>query len=385
MICPARTARSRTPFEDDTGVHRVQRTYVIAEAGVNHNGSIDLARKMIDVAVSADADAVKFQTFRADRLVTPNAVKADYQTKMTGEAGSQYEMLRKLELDEDSHRMLIAHCVARGIQFLSTPFDETSVDWLTAQFHLPRLKVSSGDLTNGPLLFHIGLTGTPVILSTGISMLGEVEDALAVLAFAYLRAEDGREAAQPSAASFRHAYSSEPGQRLLREKVTLLHCTTEYPSPFEDVHLNAMDTLRRAFGLSVGLSDHTPGIAVPIAAAALGAAVIEKHFTLDRALPGPDHKASLEPQELRAMVESIRQVEQALGRGVKYPASSERKNMSAARKSLVAGKPIRTGESFTNDNLTVKRPGDGMSPMRYWDVLDRTADRDYEVDEQVRT
>ena len=353
-----------------------QHTYIIAEAGVNHNGSVDMARELVDVAASAGADAVKFQTFRAERLVGKTAQKAEYQKQTTGSEESQFAMIKKLELDLETHRVLQQHCRERGIEFLSTPFDMESVD-LLAGLGVSRMKVPSGEITNALLMLKIAGAGLPVILSTGMSTLGEVEQALAVLAFGF--AGTG----QPSPAAFAGAYVSDEGQEALRKHVTLLHCTTEYPAPFADVNLRAMDTLHTAFGLPVGYSDHTEGIAVPIAAVALGAQVVEKHFTLDRTLPGPDHKASLEPAELAAMVRSIREVEQSLGSPLKAPAASELKNMSIARRSLVAACPIAEGEVFTEDNLVVKRPGNGMSPMLYWQVLGTTAQRSYAEDELI--
>ncbi|MFC4768240.1 N-acetylneuraminate synthase [Effusibacillus consociatus] len=360
-------------------VNRSQNVYIIAEAGVNHNGSLDLAKKLIDVAAEAGADAVKFQTFKADNLVRKNASKAEYQTRTTDASESQYAMIKKLELDEEDHQILIQHCDHRGIQFLSTPFDFDSVDLLVHKFNVKQLKISSGEITNAPLLLKAARSSKPIILSTGMSTLGEVEQALAVLAFGYTEPDS-----MPSIEAFHFAYCSVEGQQALRQNVVLLHCTTEYPAPFEDVNLRAMDTLATAFGLPVGFSDHTSGIAVPIAAVARGAVVIEKHFTLDRNLPGPDHKASLEPDELKDMVRSIRQVEAALGSPLKTPAPSELKNISVARKSLVAARTIREGEIFTTENLTVKRPGDGISPMYYWEWLGKTAEKNYEADEKVR-
>ncbi len=356
----------------------MNRTLIIAEAGVNHNGSIEMAKELIDVAAEAGADIVKFQTFKSEMVISKSAPKAEYQKKTTSEGESQLDMVKKLELDEAAHRTLIEYCQSRHIEFLSTPFDFDSIDLLARTFRLARLKIPSGEVTNGPYLLHIARTGKPVILSTGMSTLGEVEAALGVLAFGYLF-ENGR----PSLQKFQDAYSSEQGQAVLAKRVTLLHCTTEYPAPFNEVNLKAMATMRLAFGLPVGLSDHTPGIAIPIAAVALGASVIEKHFTLDRNLPGPDHKASLEPGELKAMVEAIRQVEAALGNGVKIPSRSEWKNRPIARKSLVAAKPIQKGELFSEENITVKRPGTGATPMSYWELLGRPATKNYTVDENV--
>lgn len=356
----------------------MDRTYIIAEAGVNHNGSLDMAMKLIDVAVDSGADAVKFQTFKAARIVSKLAPKAEYQTKTTDAAESQFEMINKLELDEAAHRLLIEHCRKRGIQFLSTPFDLESVDLLTKTFSLPILKLPSGEITNAPLLLKAAQTGKPVILSTGMSTLGEVESALGVLAFGYIE-HDG----SPSLEAFQRAFCSGHGQKRLKEKVTLLHCTTEYPAPFNEANLRAMDTMRTAFGLPVGFSDHTPGIGIAVAAVAREAVVIEKHFTLDRNLPGPDHKASLNPQELKTMILYIRQVEDALGVSHKIPTQSEMKNRNIVRRSVVASSHIKKGESFSEGNIAVKRPGFGISPMRYWDYLGKRAGKDFFVDELI--
>jgi N-acetylneuraminate synthase len=346
---------------------------VIAEAGVNHNGSLDMARKLIDVAVESGADAVKFQTFKAELMISRHAPKADYQKWTTEAAESQLEMVRRLELDAAAHKVLIEHARQAGITFLSTPFDAESVDLLAKEFNLPIIKVSSGDITNGPLLINIARHCKRVILSTGMSTLGEVELALGALAFGYLRCDD------PSPEKFQKAFAD--GRTLLCEHVTLLHCTSEYPAPFNNINLRAMDALRTAFSLPVGLSDHSVGITVPIAAVACGASVIEKHFTLDRTLPGPDHRASLEPAELKAMVMGIRQVEKAIGDGTKQPTPAEQKNAVVARKSLVAGRLIRRGEVFSPDNIAIKRPGQGISPMQYWRWVGTLAKRDYAQDE----
>lgn len=356
---------------------QIPHTYIIAEAGVNHNGSLEMAKKLVEGAADAGVDAVKFQTFKADNLVSRLAPKAEYQIKTTAAAESQHEMIRKLELDVYAHETLIEHCKAFGIEFLSTPFDLESLELLVGRFNLPCIKIPSGDITNAPLLLKIAQTGKPVILSTGMSVLGEIEDALGVLAFGYLGNRD------PSIAAFRAAYCSDEGQEILQKKVTLLHCTTEYPAPIADVNLKVMDILKSAFGLPVGYSDHTEGIAVPIAAVARGAVVIEKHFTLDRSLPGPDHKASLEPIELKQMVAAIRVVEQALGTARKYPTPCELKNMSVARKSLVAACSMAANEVFTAENLAVKRPGNGLSPMHYWEVLNKKSRRNFSADEAV--
>lgn len=351
--------------------------YIIAEAGVNHNGSLDQARALIDVAAEAGADAVKFQTFRADTLVTRTASKADYQKETTGAHESQHAMLRALELSEADHEALVAHCRLRGIAFLSTPFDVQSLHLLVDRFDLARVKVPSGEITNAVLLLEVARVGRPVILSTGMSTLAEVEQALGVLAFGFT-APAG---VQPGTETFLAAYASPEGQAALRDRVTVLHCTTAYPTPAADVNLRAMDTLRDAFGLPVGYSDHTLGLHVPVAAVARGAVLIEKHFTLDRTLPGPDHRASLEPDELAAMVRAIREVEAALGAPRKAPAAVEIGNRAVARKSLVAAQPIAAGEVFTEENVAVRRPGTGRSPFEYWACLGRRAERAYEEGE----
>jgi len=353
-------------------------TFIIAEAGVNHNGSMEMARVLIDVAADAGADAVKFQTFRADALVTTDAPKADYQLNTTDQEESQADMLRALELSPEQHHTIVSHCNNRSIQFLSTPFDTDSARFLVDTFNVPRIKIPSGEITNGPLLLHIARLGRPVILSTGMSTLAEVEDALSVLAFGYMQDEG-----YPSLHDLHRAFASEEGQTVLNNKVTLLHCVTEYPAPVKTVHLRAMDTLRQAFNLPVGLSDHTLGTAVPIGAVARGATVIEKHFTLDTSLPGPDHAASLEPEQLHAMIKGIRDVEAALGDARKVPRGPEWKNRSAVRKSLVATVPVQRGEQLTKDNLGVKRPGDGLSPMRYWEHIGQRVAKPYQPDEQI--
>ncbi|HNW36266.1 MAG TPA: N-acetylneuraminate synthase [Candidatus Ozemobacteraceae bacterium] len=358
---------------------QIQRTLIIAEAGVNHNGSPDLALQLVEIAAKAGADIVKFQTFKAERVISRFAPKAEYQTRTTDIQESQLEMVRKLELDEDTHRRLINRCGELGIEFLSTPFDEGSVDLLVG-LKVKRIKIPSGEITNGPLLLKIARTGFPVILSTGMATLHEIEEALGVLAFGYTNRRES-----PSRDLFKDALATGAGQAYLAAKVTLMHCTTEYPAPFEDVNLRAMDTMRETYGLPVGLSDHTTGIAVSLAAVARGATTIEKHFTLDRTFPGPDHKASLEPLELTALVTGIRQIESALGSGFKQPAPSERKNIAIARKSLVAAVPLKAGDPFTPENLTAKRPGSGISPMDYWASLGHRAHRDYDVDEPIGT
>ena len=353
-------------------------TFVIAEAGVNHNGDLGLARQLVDAAADAGADCVKFQTFKADRLASASAQKAAYQQETTGAHESQLEMLRRLELSDDAHRELMARCAERDIAFLSTPFDHESLAFLAADLGLDRLKLGSGELTNGPLLLAAARTGLPLILSTGMATLQEVEDALGVLAWGWT-VDDGA----PSWGGFAAALRSHDGACAVASRTVLLQCTTEYPAPFVDVNLKAMDTLAKRFGVAVGLSDHTPGITMPIAAVARGATVIEKHFTLDKAMDGPDHRASLEPAELAAMVVGIRQVESALGDGIKQPAPSELGNRAIARKGVVAARAIAAGHVFTADDLACKRPEAGVSPMRLWELLGRSASRDYAADEPI--
>jgi N,N'-diacetyllegionaminate synthase len=327
---------------------------IIAEAGVNHNGDMGMARQLIEVAADAGASLVKFQTFTAERLVTPQARKADYQAVTTDAQETQFSMLKQLELTHEMHLELMAHCRQCGIGFFSTGFDVQSVDYLVS-LGQDLLKIPSGEITNLPYLRHIGALGKSLILSTGMSTLGDVEAALAVL-----------------------EYAGTP-----RSQVTVLHCTTEYPAPLEEVNLRAMQTLAAALDVAVGYSDHTLGIEVAIAAVALGASVIEKHFTLDRALPGPDHKASLLPAEMKAMVAAIRNVEKAIGDGVKRVTPSESVNRVAGRKSIVAARPIAAGELYSEANLTTKRPGSGISPMRWNDLIGNRAYRDFGMDELI--
>ena len=352
-------------------------TLVIAEAGVNHNGSLELALKLVDVAADAGADVVKFQTFKADHLVTAKAVKAEYQIANTQEGGSQLAMLRRLELSQADHEALVARCNQRGIQFMSTAFDAQSLAFL-ATLDMPAVKIPSGDITCGPLLLQAARLRKPLIVSTGMSTLADVEQALGVIAFGLTtdREPNGR-------ADFEAAYRDAEGRRALERNVTLLHCVTQYPAPPEAVNLRAMDTLAAAFGLPVGYSDHTLGIEVSIAAVARGATVIEKHFTLDRTLPGPDHLASLEPGELAQLVTSIRNVDRALGSPIKGPAPHELENRPIARRSVVAARRIHRGEVFTADMLTAKRPGHGISPMDSWSLLGRPASRDYDANDLI--
>ncbi|WP_330949263.1 N-acetylneuraminate synthase [Virgibacillus sp. MG-45] len=326
--------------------------FIIAEAGVNHNGSLALAKQLVDQAKEAGADCIKFQTFKAKNIASKNAKKATYQKEQTGADETQLQMLENLELSFEEFRALHAYCQAKEIAFLSTAFDFDSIDFLN-ELKMDVWKIPSGDITNLPYLMQIAALNMPVILSTGMSTMAEIEAALQVLK--------------------QHGAG----------EITVLHCTTEYPAPMEDVNLLAMKTIGEAFGVSIGYSDHTKGIEIPIAAVAMGATVIEKHFTLDRSMEGPDHKASLEPHELKAMVQAIRNVEKAIGNGEKKPAPSEEKNIAVARKSIVAQHNIQKGELFSTENITVKRPGDGLSPMKWFEVIGQRAARDFEEDELI--
>lgn len=358
-------------------MHR--RALIIAEAGVNHNGDRARALALVDAAVRGGADVVKFQSFRANQLATAGAAKADYQKVTTGHQQSQLEMLRELELGEDDEEQIAAACAGANIGYMSTPFDADSATHLVRRVGVSTLKVGSGDLTNAPLLLHLARFRLPIILSTGMATLAEVEQALGVIAFGYLRDA----AAQPKPADFSDVLLERESWTELRSRVTLLHCTTEYPADPQSINLRAMATLRDAFGLPVGFSDHSRGIHIAAAAVALGACVIEKHLTLDRNLPGPDHRASIEPPELAAMIGSIRDVEAALGDGRKVPAPQEFANRRIARRSLVAAADIARGEIYTTHNIAVKRPGDGIAPVRYWELLGRAADRDYSADDMI--
>lgn len=332
----------------------MNKVFIIAEAGVNHNGSIELAKKLIDVARDAGADAVKFQTFKAEKLVSKNAQKADYQKQNTDNSESQFDMIKKLELDAATHHELIAYCNEKKIMFLSTPFDHDSIE-LLYDLGLEIFKIPSGEITNLPYLRHVGKLDKQVILSTGMADMGEIEDALDVL--------------------------TEAGTK--KENIIVLHANTMYPTPMEDVNLNAMVTIGNAFDIAYGYSDHTLGIEVDIAAVAMGACCIEKHFTLDKTMEGPDHKASLEPDELKAMVKAIRNTELALGSSVKKPSKSETPNIQIARKSIVAKTAIKKGEILGEDNLTVKRPGNGISPMRWDEIVGAITSKDYQADELI--
>ena len=329
-------------------------TTIIAEVGINHNGSLRLAKKLIDVAFDAGADYVKFQTFKTEKVMTRTAEKAEYQNNFTDKSETQFEMIKKLELDQADHEKLIQYCAEKGILFLSTAFDHESIN-LLAELNIPFYKIPSGEITNLPYLRHIGRMGKPVVMSTGMATLGEVREAMDVLLKAGVKKND----------------------------FTILHCNTEYPTPIEDVNLNVILNIRDKLGVKVGYSDHTLGIEIPVAAVAMGATVIEKHITLDRNLPGPDHAASLEPDELKAMVAAIRNIEKAFGDGVKKPSPSETKNIPIARKSIVAKKAIKKGDTFSKNNITVKRPGTGISPMKWDEIIGSRSKRDFEFDEQI--
>jgi N,N'-diacetyllegionaminate synthase len=329
-----------------------RKVFIIAEAGVNHNGDIGMAKKLIAAAKEAGADAVKFQTFKSDKAISKFAGKAEYQKDTTGGNETQLDMVRKLELPYDDFIELKKYCDESGIIFMSTPFDSDSINFLD-RLNLSIFKIPSGEITNLPYLIQVGRLKKKVILSTGMSTLSEINDAIKVLK------DNG-------------TYD-----------ITVLHCNTEYPTPYKDVNLKAMLTIKKVFDLEVGYSDHTLGIEVPIAAAAMGAAVIEKHFTLDNNMEGPDHKASLEPDQLKHMVTAIRNIEKSMGNGIKEPSQSEGKNIVIVRKSIIAKKNIVKGEIYTEENLTVKRPGNGISPMRWFEVLGQAAKRDFEEDELI--
>lgn len=355
----------------------MSKTFIIAEAGVNHNGSIDLAFQLVDAAKEAGADAVKFQTYKTENLVTKKAQQADYQVKNIGEASSQYEMLKSLELGYEEFKSLKRYCDEKDIKFLSTPFDLESVDFLIHYLGIDTIKIPSGEITNAPYLYKIAFSGVKIIISTGMATIDEIHHSLAFIAYGLAGETD------INSMNVKSFYQTDKAKTLLTDNVKILHCTTEYPTPLSEVNLNAIDALKEEFALETGLSDHSEGILVPIAAIGKGASVIEKHFTLDKTMSGPDHKASLDPFELKEMVSSIRSIEQALGEKKKSPVPSELKNKIVARKSLVTLKPVKKGEHFTFENLTVKRPGTGIEPYYYWDYIGRVADRYYEEDEII--
>jgi len=352
-------------------------TFVIAEAGVNHNGSVGLAKALIDSAVAAGADAVKFQSFVTENMVTNDAERAQYQIANTGNSESQYQMLKRLELSHPQQRELFDYCTSKRIQFLSTPFDDESLKFLVQDLGLETIKVGSGELTNAPFLHQVASTAKHLILSTGMSTESEIRSALGVVAHAFTSKQP------PSIEQFERSFDSEAGKRAITSRVTLLHCTTEYPAAPEEINLRAMQTMGERFECRIGFSDHSAGIHLAVAAVALGAKVIEKHLTTSRDLPGPDHRASLEPVEFKRLVADIRELEKALGDSIKKPTSSETKNISVARRSLVAARAIKAGEPFTVENIAVKRPGSGRSPFEYWSILGTRSPRDISKNEII--
>lgn len=355
-----------------------EKTYIIAEAGVNHNGSLEMAKQLVDAAKQSEADAVKFQTFKAEDLVTKQAKQADYQINNLREETSQFQMLKNLELTYNEFKELSRYCNEQHIEFLSTPFDHESVDFLLNELKMERVKIPSGELTNTPFIHYIATKRKPIILSTGMATIEDIHTALSFIAFGLAYPE--RQVDEKEVAAY---YGTDGAKVLLNEFVTVLHCTTEYPAPFETVNLKAISAMRKEFHVPIGLSDHSTGISVPVAAAALEAVIIEKHFTIDRNLEGPDHLASLEPNELTEMIRTVREVELSLGTGEKSPTAAELKNRLAARKSIVARKNIMAGELLTEHHLAVKRPGTGMAPIHYWTLLGKNASKDYEKDEPL--
>lgn len=352
--------------------------FIIAEAGVNHNGDVDLAIQLVDIAANAGADAVKFQTYRADEIASPGAPKAAYQIETADPGESQREMLQRLELPIDAYDIIANRCRLRGIEFMSTGFDVASVEMLIQKIGIQRIKIPSGEITNGPLLLASARSGLPIILSTGMSDLDDIERALSLIAYGILEFH-----AEPDETVLENILMRQDARDALRENVTVLQCTSQYPTPVEKINLRAMDVIAERFNTPIGLSDHSVGIVVPIVAAARGASIIEKHITIDRGLPGPDHAASLLPDELREMVEAIRMAELSLGIGEKIPTSSEEKMRRVVRRSLVAAREIEAGEEFDASNLTARRPGDGLSPLLYWEYLGRKASRNYAAEEQI--
>ncbi len=356
------------------------KTIIIAEAGVNHNGDINLAYKLIKEASLAGADYIKFQSFKAETLVTLNAEKAAYQKENTNDSSeNQYQMLKKLELSHQMHKDIYKACEKEGIKFLSTPFDIDSLNYLVKNFPMDFIKLGSGEITNAPLLLEAAKTKKNIILSTGMSNLQEIEDALSVIGFGYYAKENE----YPSQENFQKFYKKPEVKKLLKEKLSLLHCTTEYPTADQDINLRAMQTIKNNFDVNCGYSDHTKGIEVSLYAVAMGANIIEKHFTLDKSMPGPDHKASLDIKELNKLVKEIRRTEKILGSGVKEPATSEIKNINIARKGLKAKTDIKINDIFTKENLTTKRPNSGLSPYLYWDLLGKKAQTNYKKDEDI--
>lgn len=357
----------------------MKRCLLIAEAGVNHNGSIEIAKDLVRAAADAGADAVKFQTFNSRKIVTGNARKARYQEKSSVGGETHLEMLQRLELSFSEFHCLRDLCENLGIEFLSTAFDDDSLEFLVREIGVERLKIPSGEITNAPLLLKHAQKNKEIILSTGMSSLGDIETALTILAYGFL----GGDAEAISLSSCYDAYCTIEAQKHLKEKVTLLHCSSEYPAPLENINLHAMRNMNLSFGLPVGLSDHSLGFEVPIAAVALGATIIEKHFTLDTNMHGPDHASSLNGSELEKLVEKIRNTEMALGDGLKYPRGDELDNRQAVRKYVVASRPIANGEAFSLDNITVKRGGQGLPATQFWSILGKKSSRDLNEDDPI--
>jgi N-acetylneuraminate synthase len=356
----------------------ISKTYIIAEAGVNHNGSLKMAKELVMVAKEAGADAVKFQTFKAENLVTKHAQQAAYQVENLGETSSQFAMLKKLELTYEEFIELQSFCQTEQIEFLSTPFDFESVDFLLDELNIPIAKIPSGELTNAPFIHYIATKQKPIILSTGMATVEEIHEALAFISYGLVKSSE-----PVTIENVYNFYATEEAKEVLKKYVTILHCTTQYPAPMDSINLKAMIEMEKTFQLPIGLSDHSEGIHIPISAIGMGVTVIEKHFTLDKTLEGPDHLASLNPAELQAMIKGIRDVELALGDGIKKPTPIEIQNRIPARKSLVAKTQINEGEVFTSDNLTVKRPGLGIEPSKYWTYIGKRASKSYDEDELI--
>lgn len=349
-------------------------TYIIAEAGVNHNGSLDLAKVLIDIAKDAGADAVKFQTFKAENLVTKDAKQATYQEKNIGQATSQYEMLKQLELSYEDFFELKQYCDEKEIEFLSTPFDEGSAQFLVEELKMSSIKIPSGELTNSPFIYELAKYRKPIILSTGMATLEDIEEALGFIACGLSHKQD------VTKEKSKQFYKTEAAQALLKQYVTLLHCTTAYPTPIDEVNLYAITILKERFNLNVGFSDHSKGIEASVGAVALGASIIEKHFTISQSLAGPDHQASLNPDQLKELVKQIRLMESLCGITAKEPTKTELTNRIAARKSIIAKCAIKKGECLTVDNMTIKRPGNGIAPSEWWRLLGTQAVADFEKD-----
>ena len=359
----------------------MKKIYIIAEAGVNHNGNKEIAFKLIDKGVAAGADAIKFQIFKAENLATASAEKAPYQLKTTKTKQTQKQMLKSLELSLETYFELKKYCEKLNTDFLITAFDHESLEFIIKKLKVKKLKIPSGEITNGPFILQHARSGLDIILSTGMADIAEIEKALSIIAYGYLNI-DKKDVI--NADDFEKAYKSTDGQKKLRSKVTLLHCTTEYPAPLDELNLNAIKSLNTKFQLQTGYSDHSNGIIASIIASTLDISVIEKHFTLDKNMNGPDHKASLDPQELELMIDYIRSIENIMGNGKKRISKSETKNLHVARKSIVAIRDIKKGEIFTENNISFKRPGLGISPMKYWDIINKVSDREYKKDELIK-